>query len=202
MRFGTFTATTVLAIAAIGFASGTADAKPIPDTRENTRSGVENEVGYQIVFAGLDRKVTTSVDGGKFEAVADTDKVLLRSDSGNIIAEVPLNFEISGKRLELAEQISDNGEKLILTPRMAAKEIGEMRPIGSMDRLIAELDKNMVGVIVGGILGGILGAAVGMMFFSIITGPVGLLVGAIAGGYIIGGEPFMGAVTAVLTGQP
>lgn len=202
MKFGTLTGTTLLAIAAMGIATGTATAKPSTPDRENAWSGTEQGVSYRTVFADLDRMISTTVDGGKFELTADGTKVLLKSDAGVVVTEVPLVFEISEKRVELAEQISDNGEKLTLTPRMAAKEIGELRQVGSMERLVAELDKNMVAVVIGGILGGIIGATVGLMMFSIITGPIGLLVGAIAGGYLMGGQSFVDATMAVLTGQP
>ncbi|NNH71455.1 hypothetical protein HLB23_16560 [Nocardia uniformis] len=202
MKFGTFAGTTLLTIAAMGIATGSVAAKPALDSRENAWSGVEQGIGYRAVLDHFDQVISTSVDGGKFEVTADGGKVLLKSDDGDTVAAVPLVFEISEKRLELAEQISDNGEKLTLTPRVDAKEIGELRQIGSMDRLVAELDKNMVGVVIGGILGGILGAAAGLMMLSIITGPIGLLVGAIAGGYLMGGQAFLDAVMAVLTGQP
>ncbi|MFI6869023.1 hypothetical protein [Nocardia sp. NPDC050406] len=202
MRFGTFAATTVLAIAAVGISAGTVAAEPAAVDRQNASSGVDRGVGYRTVLADLDRTVTTSVDGGRFEMTADGARVLVRSEGGEVIAEVPLTFDISGQRLELVEQIDDHGEKLTLTPRMTAEEIGELRAIGSMDRLIAEIDRNIVGVVVGGILGGIIGAAVGLLMLSVITGPIGLIVGAIAGGMIMGGQPFTDALTAVATGQP
>lgn len=202
MRLGTYTAITLLAVVAMGAAAGTVAAKPSTENRETARSGLERGVAYRTELADFDHTVTTSVDGGGFELSADSAKVVLTSDGGDVIAEVPLTFEISGKRLELAEQISDDGEKLTLTPRTTAKEIGELRSVGSMDRLVAELDRNMAALVIGGILGGIIGAAVGLMFFSIITGPIGMIVGAIAAGYIMGGQPFADAVTSVLTGQP
>ncbi|GAA5044446.1 hypothetical protein [Nocardia callitridis] len=146
--------------------------------------------------------ISTSVDGGRFELAEDRSKVTLRSDAGDFVAEVPLTFQVSGRNLAVAQQISDDGKSLALTPTMNAKDVGEMQPINSMDRLMVELNKNVVGIVAGGLIGGLIGTIIGVGFFSIITGPIGLVVGAIAGGLAMGGQPFIDAVTAVLTGQP
>jgi outer membrane lipoprotein SlyB len=90
----------------------------------------------------------------------------------------------------------------VLEPKATATEIGEMQPINSMARLTNEINQNVVGLVAGGVIGGLIGAVLGMGFFSIITGPIGMVVGAIAGGYAMGGQPFLDAVNAVVSGQP
>ncbi|WP_406233641.1 hypothetical protein [Nocardia sp. NBC_01009] len=203
MKFGMFAATTVLAIAAVGIAAGTVNAKPAEEViREVSASGVEQGISYRTVLSDVAGVITTAVDGGAFELVDNGAKVALKSASGAVVAEVPLAFDISGSRMAVAHEISDNGRKLALTPQVSAKNIGEMQSISSMARLVTELNKNVIGLVAGGLIGGLIGAVVGLGFFSIITGPIGLLVGAIAGGYIMGGQSFLDAMGAVVRGEP
>ncbi|WP_227997224.1 hypothetical protein [Nocardia australiensis] len=203
MKFGTFAAaTTLLAVVATGIAAGTVNAEPIAITREISTSGVDQGVGYRATLSDVAGVLTTAVDGGKFEVTDNGTKVSLKSDSGAVVAEVPLTFDVSGSHLSVAQEIRDNGRTLALTPKPTAKDIGEMQSISSMARLIEELNKNVIGVVAGGVLGGLIGAIVGLGFFSIITGPIGLVIGAIAGGYAMGGQSFMDAMTAVVSGQP
>ncbi|GAA5101140.1 hypothetical protein [Nocardia iowensis] len=201
MKFGLFAATTVLAVAAVGIAAGTVHAQTsAPD--EPSTSGVEQGIGYRTVLTDNAGVITTAVEGGTFALADNGAAVALTSAAGAVVARVPLTYEVSGSRLSVAHQISDNGRELVLTPKADAEAIGEMQPISSMARLIAELNKNVVGVVAGGLLGGLLGSLVGLGFFSILTGPIGLVVGAIAGGYLTGGQSFLDAMTAVVNGEP
>lgn len=201
MKFGLFAATTVLAVAAVGIAAGTVHAQPsAPD--EPSTSGVEQGIGYRTVLTDNAGVITTAVEGGTFALADNGAAVALTSAAGAVVARVPLTYEVSGSRLSVAHQISENGRELVLTPKADAEAIGEMQPISSMARLIAELNKNVVGVVAGGLLGGLLGSLVGLGFFSILTGPIGLVVGAIAGGYLTGGQSFLDAMTAVVNGEP
>jgi outer membrane lipoprotein SlyB len=202
MKFGTFAATAVLAVAALGITAGTVSAEPTAVVREVSTSGIEQGVGYRTALPDSTGAITTAVEGGKFELANDGTKVSLKSDSGAVVAEVPLTFDISGSRMAVAQEIRDNGRTLALTPKVSAANIGEMQPVNSMARLTDEINKNVVGVVAGGVVGGLLGALIGLGIFSIITGPIGLLVGAIAGGYVMGGQPFMDAMMAVVRGEP
>ena len=198
-------AVTFLSIAAVGIAAGTAHAKPTTAAKEVSATGVEQGIGYRTVITDTPdaaRVLTTAVDNGKFELVDNGTKVSLKSNTGEVVTEIPLTYEVSGTQVAVDQAITDNGRSLALTPKLTAKNIGEMQPVSSMARLNAELEKNVVGLVVGGILGGIIGAVVGMFFFSIITGPIGAVIGAIAGGYIMGGQPFMDAMMAVVNGEP
>ncbi|MEU7764196.1 hypothetical protein AB0B25_03620 [Nocardia sp. NPDC049190] len=202
MKFGTIAAITFSAVAAVGIAAGTANSQPAQADREMVSTGVDQGVGYHTTVSDETGTITTSIEHGTFAVVDNGAKIALTSDTGAVVAEVPLTYEVSGSKLPVAHEISDNGTRLALTPVADAKEIGEMQPISSMNRLMAELNKNVAGVVVGGLLGGLLGALIGLGFFSIITGPIGLVVGAIAGGYIMGGQPFMDALMAVVNGEP
>ncbi|GAB2697861.1 hypothetical protein [Nocardia thraciensis] len=200
MKLGTFAATALMVVAAVGITAGTVNASPATPDRELASSGVDQGVGYRATLSEDDRVLTTVVDNGRFETVADGSRVVLRSAADTVIAEVPLTFDVKGHRLPVAQQISADGRTLSLTPRVTAADIGEMQPIDPMGRLVTELNKNVVGMVVGGVLGGLIGAVLGMFFLSWLTGPIGLLVGALAGGAIMGGQPFVDALAGMVTG--
>lgn len=201
MKFGTGAVTALLAVASVAFAAGTAHAKPAAEpAREISASGIESGVEYRTVLVDGSRASTTSVDRGRFALAGD--RVTLTSDSGAVVTAIPLTYEISGSRVAVAHTIGADGRTLTLTPEVSAAQIGEMQPVSSMARLIAELEKNVVGVAGGAVLGGLIGAILGVGFFSLLTGPIGMVVGAVAGGYVTGGQPFLDAMTAVVSGAP
>ncbi|MEU4315562.1 hypothetical protein [Nocardia sp. NPDC024068] len=205
MKFGTFAATTLLAVAAVGISAATVNAEPAAPAApapEIKSEGVDQGVAYETSVDQKTQTITTAVRDGLFELTPDGAKAVLKAVSGAVVAEVPLKYDVSGSEVEVAHEISADGSTLELTPTVTAENIGEMRPVSSMARLTDELNKNVAGVAVGAVVGGLLGALVGLGFLSIITGPIGLVVGAVAGGYIMGGQPFGDAVTAVLRGEP
>ncbi|GAA5104594.1 hypothetical protein [Nocardia iowensis] len=202
MKIGVSAVTaTFMAVTVLGVTAGTASSRPTEVKDEVVTTGEEEGVAYRAVLADGAKGLTTVVEGGKFEIAEHGAKVLLKSRMGEVVAVVPLTFEVSGHAVSVAHQIGEEGRKLVLAPRVGAKEIGEMRPISSMARLVTELNRNVVGMVVGGLLGGLIGAVIGLGFFSIVTGPIGMAVGAVAGGYIMGGQPFAEAVMAVVNGE-
>ncbi|MBF6436882.1 hypothetical protein [Nocardia cyriacigeorgica] len=206
MKFGRFAVTTVLAVAALGISAGTVHAEPAKASEELRAEGAEHGIEYTTTTDRSGRTITTKVEDGTFELVEGVedkaDRAVLKSDSGEVVAEIPLAYEIAGARMSVAHEIADHGRELTLTTKPSAKEIGEMREISSMSRLVAELEKNVVGVVAGAVIGGLIGAVIGMGFFTLLTGPIGAVVGALAGGAIMGGQPFVDAIMAVLSGQP
>jgi hypothetical protein len=206
MKFGTFAATSILAVATVGITAGTVNASPpaAPPAaaKEITTSGTDRGVTYHAVLSDFSRVLTTVVEHGRFVVNKDATAVALESDNGTDLVTVPLTYRMAGSTVHVAQHISDDGHKVVLEPKATATEIGEMQPINSMARLTNEINQNVVGLVAGGVLGGLIGAVLGMGFFSIITGPIGMVVGAIAGGYAMGGQPFLDAVNAVVSGQP
>ncbi|MEU1982172.1 hypothetical protein [Nocardia sp. NPDC019395] len=202
MKFGTFAATALLSIAAVGISAATVHAEPAAPAPALESEGVDQGVAYETSVDQKTQTITTEVENGLFELAPDGTKAILKAVSGAIVAEVPLKYQVSGSEVAVAHEISGDGATLELTPTITAENIGEMRPVSSMARLTDELQKNVAGVAAGAVLGGLLGALVGLGFFSIITGPIGLVVGAVAGGSIMGGQSFSDAVTAVLRGEP
>jgi uncharacterized protein YcfJ len=202
MKFGTFAATALLSVAAVGMSAATVHAEPAAPAPVLESEGVDQGVAYETSVDQKTQTITTEVENGLFELAPDGTKAILKAVSGAVVAELPLQYEVSGSEVAVAHEISEDGATLALTPTVTAENIGEMRPVSSMTRLTAELEKNVTGVAVGAVLGGLLGALVGLGFLSILTGPIGLVVGGIAGGYIMGGQSFGDAVTAVLRGEP
>ncbi|MFE5475649.1 MULTISPECIES: hypothetical protein [unclassified Nocardia] len=203
MKLGYFPAATLLVGAAVWITAGTAAAQPVaPPRPEVTTAGVDQSVHYEATLTEFSRVLTTTVAGGTFTTTDDNTAVTLVADSGAVVTRIPLTYQISGKEMRVAQTISDNGHHLVLAPQASATGIGEMQAISPMSQLTNEINRNVVGVVAGGILGGLIGTVLGFGFLSIITGPVGLVLGAIAGGYAMGGQPFLDAVTAAVSGQP
>ena len=202
MKLGHFPATALLVGAAVWISSGAVAAQPTAPAPQATASGVEQSVRYEATLTEFSRVLTTTVSGGTFTTTDDNTAVTLTSDAGEVVARIPLTYQISGATMRVAQTISDGGRHLVLAPQANATEIGEMQTISPMSQLTNEINRNVVGVVAGGILGGLIGTVLGFGFLSIITGPVGLVLGAIAGGYAMGGQPFLDAVTAAVSGQP
>ncbi|MVU79062.1 hypothetical protein GPX89_17635 [Nocardia sp. ET3-3] len=202
MKFGTCTAAALLAGVTVWITAATAPAQPPTTLPEQIATGVEDGIGYRATVSDFSRVLTTTVSGGAFTTTADGGEVMLTSDTGAVVARIPLAYRIAGAAVQVDRAISDDGHRLVLTPAVTATEISEMQPVSSMTQLINEVNQNVAAVAVGGVLGGLIGTVLGLGFFSLLTGPIGLLVGGIAGGYATGGQPFLDAVTAVLTGRP
>ncbi|MEU3010451.1 hypothetical protein [Nocardia asteroides] len=202
MKLGLFPATALLVGTAVWVTAGAATAAPVDTADKKTVSGTERSVAYEAELTEFSRVLTTTVADGAFTAAADISEVTLTSDAGEVVTRIPLTYRIGDATVRVAHTISDSGRRLVLTPQASAAEIGEMQTISPMSQLTNEINRNVVGVVVGGLLGGLIGTIIGLGFLSIVTGPVGLVLGAIAGGYAMGGQPFLDAVTAVVTGQP
>ncbi|WP_336087289.1 hypothetical protein [Nocardia sp. SSK8] len=202
MKLGHFPATALLVGTAVWIGAGTVAARPEAPAPQAVASGVDQSVHYEATLTEFSRVLSTTVTGGTFALTDDDTAVTLTADSGATVARIPLTYEISGAPLRVAQTISDDGRHLVLTPQASAEEIGEMQTISPMSQLTNEINRNVVGVVAGGLLGGLIGTVLGFGFLSIVTGPVGLVLGAIAGGYAMGGQPFLDAVAAVVTGQP
>lgn len=202
MKLGHFPAATLLAGAAVWITAGTTAAQPItpPQSPATTTSGVDRSVHYEATLTEFSRVLTTTVAGGTFTITDDA--VTLVADSGEVVTRIPLVYQISGRQMRVAQTISDHGHHLVLAPQPSATAVGEMQAINPMSQLTNEINRNVVGVVAGGLLGGLIGTVLGFGFLSIITGPVGLVLGAIAGGYAMGGQPFLDAVTAAVSGRP
>ncbi|WP_280302164.1 hypothetical protein [Nocardia neocaledoniensis] len=209
MKLGYSPVAALLVGAVVTVTAGAAGAQPVPRAPQAVTSGIDQSVRYEATLTEFSRVLTTTVSGGTFTTTEDETAVTLTADSGAVVTRIPLAYTISGTTVRVAQTISDNGRHLVLTPQASATEIdeiasdiGELQTISPMSQLTNEINRNIVGVVAGGVLGGLIGTVLGFGFLSIITGPIGLVLGAIAGGYAMGGQPFLDAVTAAVSGQP
>ncbi|MEV6095723.1 hypothetical protein [Nocardia sp. NPDC051981] len=205
MTFGKITAAVFMAISAVGISAATAHAEPALTeqptavTAEDTTSGVDHGINYQITVSPVDRAVVTTVENGKFE-VSQNGAVVLESADGAAVTEVPQSLAVDGRSIAMAQHIGADGRTLTLTPTPTAEDIAQLKDINSYDRLKEQVNKNLPGIAVGAIVGGILGAMIPLIWGLSI--PVGALIGATVGGYVMGGPDFIEAVQGWVTNQP
>jgi len=204
MKFGKFSTVAFMAIAAVGITAGTANAQPEATAPAEgvTTAGVEQGIGYQSTLSGDAESVTTTVDNGAFEVADNGNTVSLIAANGAEVSQVPLAFEVAGQSIPMGHAIADDGRSLTLTPEVSPGDVAELKDISSFDRFIEQANQNLLGMIAGGAIGGFIGGLVGLGIFSLVTGPVGMVTGALVGGAAQGGQPFIDALTAVATGQP
>ncbi|WP_280417902.1 hypothetical protein [Nocardia carnea] len=202
MKFGKFGAVAFMAVAAVGITAGSANAAPATAAEGVTTVGQQQGIDYQSTLSSDAREVTTTVDAGTFALTDNGTTVSLIAADGAEVTEVPLTFEVAGRSIPVGHQIADDGRSLTLTPEVTPADIAELKDISSFDRFLDQANQNLIGMIAGGVLGGFIGSLLGLGIFSIVTGPVGTVVGALAGGAAMGGQPFIDALTAVATGQP
>ncbi|WP_228003137.1 hypothetical protein [Nocardia australiensis] len=205
MKFKKMTAAVFMAISAVGITAATAHAElavaeqPTAVNAVDTNSGVDHGINYQITVSPVDRGIIATVENGKFE-IAQNGAVVLESDDGAAVTEVPQRYAVDGRSIAIAQQIGADGRTLTLTPTLTAEDIAQLKDISSYDRLKEQINKNLPGVVGGAIVGGLLGACMPLIWGVSI--PTGVLIGGTVGGYVSGGPEFLDAVQAVVTGQP
>lgn len=197
MSFGKSTAAVLLTASAVAVATATAHADPAVISEAATVSGVDHGIGYRIDVSSAGRAVTATVENGTF-ALAPGGAVTLEASDGTAVMEVPRSFTADGRSIALTPRVAADGRTLTLTPSSPADDVAS--DISSYDRLVAQIDKNLPGVVGGAIAGGLLGACLILIWGVSI--PLGVLIGGTLGGYATGGPEFLAAVQAFVTGQP
>ncbi|WP_280471049.1 hypothetical protein [Nocardia cyriacigeorgica] len=204
MKFGKITAAVFMAVTAVGITAATANGQPAVAndpavvTSGDATSGVVSGINYNTTVSPADKTITWSVDSGKFELTSDGSAVVLKSDSGATVDQVALRSEVAGLPITVDEEISADGRSVTLaatmTPEDSAKlkDVAELKDISSYDRLMEQVNKNLPGIAIGALIGCF------VPFLWIITIPAG----AVIGGYVMGGQPFLDALIAFATGQP
>ncbi|WP_067451184.1 hypothetical protein [Nocardia alba] len=205
MKFGKFTTAVFMAVAAVGITAATAHGAPALGTEQpavvasgGVTSGTTHGIDYRTTVAPADKAITWAVEGGKFELAADGASVLLKTTDGAIVDQTPLRSEVAGLPIVVNQQISEDGRTVKLTSTMAPEDsaklsnVAELKDISSVDRLIEQVNKNLPGVVIGGLIGSFI------PFLWIVTIPAGMVIG----GYLMGGQEFLDAVTAFASGQP
>ncbi|MFD4431554.1 hypothetical protein [Nocardia sp. NPDC058497] len=205
MKFGKITTAVFLAVTAVGITAATANGQPAVATEQpavvasgGVTSGAVHGINYNTTVSPADKTITWAVDSGRFQVTPDGSAVALVAADGVTVDQVALRSEVAGLPIAVAPEISQDGRTVTLaasmTPEDTAKlaNVAELKDISSYDRLMAQVNKNLPGIVIGGIIGSFI------PFLWLITIPAGMVIG----GYVMGGQEFLDAVTAFATGQP
>src|SRR5690606_7414310 len=113
MRFAKTAAAACTVATALVITAATAHAEPAapPDTVAATVSGVDHGIGYQITVSPVDEAVIATVGTGRF-GFGPGGAVLLQTDGGTALAEVPLSYAAEGRTIALTPHIDAAGHTL------------------------------------------------------------------------------------------
>ncbi|MBF6330424.1 hypothetical protein [Nocardia transvalensis] len=196
MRITKAIATAVLCLSATTVTAGVAGADPVPAERPGLGvNGTDHGVGYQVGLTPDSRAAVSTLQAGRFLATWDAESIAVTDDSGQMIASVPLRYDIAGKRIELTPTIEEAGRRLTLTP--AAQTSTPLRDIDAQQRLFDVVQANLpavaTGAAIGAAIGFVVGFPAGLFVLDFITVPIttvlGGLIGGAAGLYASGGQP-------------
>ncbi|MFE6860509.1 hypothetical protein [Nocardia sp. NPDC057668] len=188
------TATVVASTPAVADPAGAAPAVQV--------SGTDHGVDYRVELSADKRAAVSTVAAGRFLATWDGQAIVATDADGLELATVPLTYEISGKNLEFAPVIDEDGRRLTLTPKAASPVA--LRDVNAQqhffDVVQAHLPAVATGAAIGGAIGFLIGFPAGLFVFDIITVPILTVVGALLGGAIglqqAGGQPAVDAALA------
>lgn len=197
-----FIAPTLVCLAATVLASAPATADPAPEPAGLGVSGTDHGVDYRVELSPDKRAAVSTLAAGRFLATWDGQAIVATDPDGLELATVPLTYEISGKSLEFAPVIDEDGRRLTLTPKLASPVA--LRDINAQqhffDTVQAHLPAVATGAAIGGAIGFLIGFPAGLFVFDIITVPILTVVGALLGGAIglqqAGGQPAVDAALA------
>ncbi|KQU28369.1 MULTISPECIES: hypothetical protein [unclassified Rhodococcus (in: high G+C Gram-positive bacteria)] len=197
-------ATSAIAIASLGVATGTAYAQPATTTPSATTTESAPAENSELNWASRVEAggVVTTVDAGMFRAADDGKTVDLVDEEGNTILSLPLSFNLNGVEFPYGVEYTDEGRTVKLIPNLAA-------PMGlapnALENTVASPAENTaaeqsfasqlgLATSIGGLTGTIIGAVIG----GIIVPAIGIVPGAGVGGVI--GTIVAGGPTLVVAG--
>ncbi len=214
MKLRKFAVTSMLAIAALGVATGTAHANPAP--------AAQGDINWKSNVEGA--SVVTTIDAGAFKVSGDGKNVELQDNTGKPVVVLPLAFQLNTLQFPMEQKVSEDGKSLTLTPifdlgkaksiaadakgdrvvsGIAIKDIAspaedlKAQEIFNSRLAVATAAGTMAGTIIGAIVGGIVIPAVG-------TVP-GAGIGAVVGTIIAGGPTLIASgidLAQTLTAAP
>ncbi|MCM6775040.1 hypothetical protein NDR87_24385 [Nocardia sp. CDC159] len=207
MRITKIIATAGLCVSVVLGAAGVAAAEPAPAERPAVEvNGIDHGVGYRVAVSADNRAAVGTIATGRFLATWDAQSIAVTDDSGQTIANLPLRYDIAGKRVELAPVIDEAGRRLTLTP--AGETAAPLRDIDAQRRLFDLVQANLpavaTGAAIGAAVGFVLGFPAGLFILDFITVPIttvlGGLIGAAAGLYASGGQPALDSALESVNG--
>ncbi|WP_280217660.1 hypothetical protein [Nocardia neocaledoniensis] len=187
MNIRRWTATALLATAAVAVTAGGTNAAPI--ALEPPPGAVDpNSVPYEAIVHH--DSVVTELKAGAFSLDTDGNAITARDDDGTALASIPLHFDLDGNRHRIAGEISDDGRTLRLAPDIVA---AAAQPVASPleNQLAANEFAGKIGQ--AGMAGSMGGAAVGAIIGLVIA--VASCV-VLTFGCLIAGLPIVGAFAA------
>ncbi|HLS78477.1 MAG TPA: hypothetical protein VK083_16975 [Nocardia sp.] len=200
MNYKKTAATALMAIAAMGVATGTSYADPaVPPaaSEEATLSanGTEKGVDYSAVIADAGRSIVTTVTGGAWSLDADGEAVTLTNAAGEEVTRIPLTAQqaTDGAAVQIAATVDESGTKLTLTPQA---EVIAVQDISAQQWFFDELQRASLGAAVGAVIGGLIG------LFGFVVGVIpGAAIGAVIGLLVAGGPALVDSGSAYFSGR-
>lgn len=165
-------AVSVLAIAALGVATGTAYAEP----------GAPPEViHYQTQIGANGTSLDTVLDSGTFRVAGDVVDVV--APSGATVGTIPLTYPVAGTTVPLSAIV--DGNRLTLAPAIPAQGVAALHDVDARQdaysNMVREIEK---GWNAGGQMNAQVGAGVGAVVGCVLFLFVGCIPGAAIGGAI------------------
>lgn len=179
MRIKHIAATALIAIGALGAATGTAHA----DTHaaEVAVRGAEQSVGYVVAPDESGTALVTTLEAGSFRLAADGAAVTVADAAGRALTTLPLGVAAGGTTAPLAAAISADGRTLTLTPEAASpagRHLAEL--VADPGTEARKMHNAGIGALIGGGIGAVLGFFLGGVG-ALITIPIGAGIGALIG---------------------
>ncbi|RVW04537.1 DUF456 domain-containing protein [Rhodococcus spongiicola] len=185
MKLHKTAAVSVLAIAALGVASGTAYAEPgAPPTPV--------PIGYQSQIGPNGTSLETVLDAGTFRVAGNVVDVV--DPAGSTAGVIPLTYQVAGTTVPLVPSI--DGNRLTLTPAIPAQTVAALQNVDAQQDAYSNVIEQMEqGWFNGGSMGAQIGAGVGAVVGCVLFLFVGCIPGALIGGAI-------GAFNGISTANP
>ncbi|ONM47125.1 hypothetical protein [Nocardia donostiensis] len=211
MRITRITTAALVLLAAAGITAAPVTAEPTADAPARAHldlSGSMHHLDYRVTATEDRRAAVATVEGGRFELIADDRIVTLTDQTGYVVAAFPMTVHAAGEHVDLTPVIEESGTRLTLTPVAASPT--PIRDINAEERFFAETERHMptilAGAAIGGAIGFIIGFPLGLFVLDFITVPVATVVGAAIGAFAglatAGGQPAIDATVAYLTRTP
>ncbi|MDH6677773.1 hypothetical protein M2284_001972 [Rhodococcus sp. LBL1] len=178
-------AVSVLAIAALGVASGTAYAEP-------GAPPAPAPIHYQTQIGANGTSLETVLDSGTFRVAGNVVDVV--DPTGATVGSIPLTYQVAGTTVPLAPSI--DGGRLTLTPEIPAQGVGALQNVDARqdayDNMVRQIEQGWFN---GGAMNAQIGAGVGAVVGCVLFLFVGCIPGAAIGGAI-------GAATGITNNNP
>ncbi|RVW05208.1 hypothetical protein [Rhodococcus xishaensis] len=185
MKLHKTAAVSVLAIAALGVASGTAYAEP-------GAPPAPGPIGYQTQIGPNGASLETVLDAGTFRVAGNVVDVV--DPAGSTAEVIPLSYQVAGTTVPLVPSI--DGNKLTLTPEIPVQAVAALQNVDAQqdayNNMIREIEQGWFN---GGAMGAQIGAGVGAVVGCVLFLFVGCIPGAMIGGAI-------GAFNGISTANP